>query len=172
MGNSYFDVAQICMKGHVINYSIKMNPLPIMDYCSICGAKTMTCCLNCSKEIKGILHNIDIDTSLETGLSFYKDDIDYNAPSFCEYCGLPYPWTVARIAKLKEMVRASNDLKVDEKEVFNDSINDIIKETSKTNGAIKMINNFLSKIKQPSKRVIIDILTNIGCEYAKRFFGI
>ena len=45
MSVSCYEVAQICMNGHVITPFLKTNPIHSQKYCSQCGALTITTCV-------------------------------------------------------------------------------------------------------------------------------
>ena len=56
MRDDWYDVAQICLNGHVINESVKEYPKFNKKYCDKCGASTITNCPNCHAEIQGEYH--------------------------------------------------------------------------------------------------------------------
>jgi len=68
---SDYDVAQICLNGHVIT-ELALKPDYRQDFCSRCGARTITECEACHKGIRGFLHG-----------SGYLGTID--RPAFCQY---------------------------------------------------------------------------------------
>ncbi len=78
----YFDVAEICTNGHIINPNIKKSPKFRKPYCDECGAKTITECPKCKKSIPGRFIYKDFEDST----------IWSSPPKFCKYCGNPYPW--------------------------------------------------------------------------------
>ena len=49
----YYDVAQICMNGHIINERYKESPEHNQEFCDKCGEKTITKCENCGADIRG-----------------------------------------------------------------------------------------------------------------------
>lgn len=81
---SEYDVAQICLNGHVITECLKLSPEKQVKFCPKCGTEAITKCKNCSAEIIGA-HYVS-----ETG---YKK---YEKPSYCHNCGEPYPWAIEK----------------------------------------------------------------------------
>lgn len=77
-----FDVAEICLTGHIINPNIKKNPNFRKPYCEECGAMTITECPKCNNSIPGRFIYKDCE----------DDSIWSSPPKFCKYCGSPYPW--------------------------------------------------------------------------------
>ncbi|MCL4386440.1 MAG: DUF2321 domain-containing protein [Cyanobacteria bacterium] len=77
-----FDIAEICLRGHIINPNINKNPKFRKPYCDECGAKTITECLKCNNPIPGRFIYKD----------FEDNTIWDQPPKFCKYCGNPYPW--------------------------------------------------------------------------------
>lgn len=81
-GQPWRDIMQVCMNGHVINSGCQKNPEHNKDFCTKCGAKTITQCPKCSSPIPGDLQ--------DTGVVC----IGFNtpAPEFCQHCGEKFPW--------------------------------------------------------------------------------
>ena len=78
----WYDVMQVCMKGHITTSKIKTRPEAMKNRCSECGAKTITRCIECDAEIQGYKH---IPNVIHADLQA--------PPSFCHECGESYPWT-------------------------------------------------------------------------------
>lgn len=78
----YYDIAQICVRGHVVNDSYTRFPQGNREHCERCGARTITKCETCRQDIRGEYHVEGF-----FGLSDMKAP-----PSFCPRCGSPYPW--------------------------------------------------------------------------------
>jgi len=77
-----YDVAQICLKGHVANSRMPQFPDEDAGFCTTCGSPTITTCQRCAKEIRGLTFGF------EPGLDYDS----YVIPGFCHACGTPYPW--------------------------------------------------------------------------------
>jgi hypothetical protein len=83
MAESKHYTTQICLSGHVISPQLDNYPGVEEDYCSKCGAKTITACSKCQDPIRGV--------------SRYADTNEYHRPAYCVKCGSPYPWTEAAL---------------------------------------------------------------------------
>src|SRR5438105_3047900 len=88
-GESWYDVAQICRNGHVVNDSAKQSPQHSTAFCERCGQPTITQCENCHLDIRGDYHIPNVFGG------------SYDRPAFCIGCGSPYPWTVSAIQAAK-----------------------------------------------------------------------
>jgi len=56
MENGWYDTAQICTNGHVINSMARSEPKHNKKFCDKCGAKTIMNCPNCNSPIRGDYH--------------------------------------------------------------------------------------------------------------------
>jgi hypothetical protein len=56
MINGWYDTAQICINGHIINSMSKSHPEHNKKFCDKCGAQTITNCPNCNAPIRGYYH--------------------------------------------------------------------------------------------------------------------
>lgn len=79
----WVDVQQICLNGHQITDTYKHNPTTRKDYCTECGAKTITTCLNCGRNIPGETHYERV-----VDLSGITEPV----PNICQFCGTKFPW--------------------------------------------------------------------------------
>lgn len=75
------DTMQVCLEGHVVNDSSRMMPAYSKNFCDDCGAKTITQCPKCGKDIPGRRHlrGVFSTSSME-------------APRHCQSCGNQFPW--------------------------------------------------------------------------------
>lgn len=97
---THFLTAQVCANGHMITPSVELNPELKQDYCSKCGAKTITNCPHCNAPIRGEL---------------YDDDIAIIGPqpvvdSYCTNCGNPYPWTESALESTALLIQEEEEL--------------------------------------------------------------
>ena len=51
-----YDIAQVCLNGHLINASTQRSPEFSKKFCSRCGAPTTTTCTQCDAPIQGEYH--------------------------------------------------------------------------------------------------------------------
>ena len=97
---SWRDTMQVCMNGHVINAAVQNSPEFNKEFCTTCGAKTITKCPNCSSPIPGDLQ----DTGVLV-LGFRTP-----APGFCQHCGEKFPWANKEPKQLREERAAIEEL--------------------------------------------------------------
>lgn len=158
MRDSWYDVAQICLNGHVINDSVKKYPQQNKKFCDKCGVATITNCQNCNAEIQGEYHVEGVISSVS----------HYIAPAFCPNCGKPYPWTEAKIQAAHDLAQELENISDDDKEILNQSINEIIKESPRTTLAATRFKKILSKTSEAIVDAFRDILIDIVSETAKK----
>ena len=153
----WYDVAQICLNGHVVNSMSKEYSNSNRDFCETCGKKTITHCEKCNNEIKGYHHMENVHASYGS-----------TPPSYCPDCGEAYPWTISKINALKELTNELDEISEDEKNKFKESIDDIVIETPKTNLASSRFKLILNKISPEHRTMIKDMGLNLLCESAKK----
>ena len=154
MSGTYYDVAQICLNGHVINEQSRGYAKYNTKHCIDCGAKTITSCQDCEEEIRGVL----IDSMV---ISLEKSP----APKYCHECGKPYPWTQRKIKAFRELVNSSS-LNQDYKTVLLDGITHIIRDTPETEVACVKFSKIIPKLKQ-HKQPLVSLLSKIAADSAK-----
>lgn len=156
-----FDVAQICLNGHIINYHAKNESFLNKDFCTSCGEKTITQCQCCTHEIRGEY----------SGSSWYGYDAYsglFNCPSYCEKCGKAFPWTLSRIEAAQELARELEGLTEEEREILANSINDIVKDSPRTIVATTRFKKVVSKVGLPVANAFKEILTDVVSETVKK----
>lgn len=84
MNDSYYDTAQICLNGHVVNTMATSSPQSNQKHCAECGAQTITGCPACTAAIRGHYHMPGV-------IGF----LDYQKPAYCHNCGNAFPWAIA-----------------------------------------------------------------------------
>lgn len=155
----WYDVAQICIKGHVINDSFKQFPEHNKKFCNKCGSSTITKCQKCKAEIQGAFHEED------------TYDVGYTAPGFCHNCGAAYPWTEAKLKAAHEFAQ-SLGLAKEDKKALEESIDDIVITTATTAASANKFKTILSKTGKTTLETGREILTDILSETAKKIiFG-
>lgn len=158
--DSWYDVAQICLNGHVVNSLVKTNPNPGGKFCEDCGKNTITCCKECNHEIRGYYHSSNVFSYI------------YSAPNHCSNCGNPYPWTVSKTQALNELFSELEEISDADKDKLVKSIDDIITETPKTELASNRVKSILNKITPEHKEIVKSIGLKLICESAQKLiFG-
>jgi hypothetical protein len=152
----WYDAAQICLNGHVINHCVKKQPESNKEFCDKCGAATITNCQNCNTEIQGHYHSKE----------FFA--ITYAAPAFCPKCGEPYPWTEAKIRAAQDLAKELDNISDEEQELLALSIDEIITDTPRTTVAATRLKKILLKVGKPIADAFRDILVDVASETAKK----
>ena len=152
-----YQVAQVCINGHVVTDTIKSLDDVKGEFCETCGKRTITACQKCKEFIKGQFYNPDF---------VFIGTLD--PPSFCFSCGNPFPWTESKIRALKELIDFENNLNEDEKKTMKENIDDIISETPRTNVAVVKFKVGLGKVGLEVAKEIRKIIVDIASETAKK----
>jgi hypothetical protein len=151
-----YDTAQICENGHVITRSAESDPKFTEDHCSKCGAKTITACGHCGQKIRGYLHGV------------MPRNYDKPAPKFCHKCGTPYHWTEKGIKAAKELIAEAEKLSPEERESLSKSLDDLVRDTPGTHGAVIRFKKFLPKAGREIADAVRSIVVDIASEAAKK----
>lgn len=173
----YFDHAQICENGHVINIHIGEHPECNADYCPLCGAKVLSACPQCERSIPGS-HNKEISylnpvsgqeydplsvspirTEILTQVTPLINDKDYVVPAYCPRCGAPYPWTAATLAEGERIVDALDELPPDKKEKLKSYFPDLIIETPRSHLAVLELAKILDCLQSFGKPILVNWLS-------------
>jgi len=153
-----YDTAQICENGHLINSSSEQDPGNNKEYCDICGAKTISACKNCNKNIQGYYSPDD-----RMGTSYAPE-----VPAFCMYCGKPFPWTELRIKSAQELAMEMDGATPEERELLSKSIDDIVRDTPRTALAAIRFKKIAAKGGKIIAEGFRDILVDVLSETAKK----
>ncbi len=150
-----YDVAQICLNGHVANYMANEYPQHNEQHCSKCGEQTITKCVDCQTDIRGYFLG-----TMSTQ--------PYARPQFCHNCGKPYPWTRRYTEAIVEMINLSTDLDTDEKADFKGSIADLVQDTPRTPVAQTKYKKYIGKVSSEIGKGIRDVLVDIASETIRK----
>lgn len=152
MSDSYYDTAQICLNGHVINTMSSSSPQSNQKHCDECGAQTITACPDCNIPIRGYCHVPGV-------LAFF----DYKKPGYCYNCGEPYPWTIASLEAAQELADELDNLSADERQQLKDSFPDLVKSTPRTVVAETRFKKLIKKAGAEAyggmKSILIDVVS-------------
>jgi len=152
-----YDVAQICLNGHVINSGFIDYPQYSRKHCSECGEATINCCQECGSPIRG----------------GYREGIStYTFPKYCETCGKPYPWTAKSIQAAKELASLFDILSETEKAEFVQSLQDVSSENPRTAVATGKLRNILGKLGKDAYGLAIKVVTDVATEATKKSLGL
>lgn len=153
-----YDVAQICLNGHMINESSRKYPEFNRKHCPDCGEPTIVKCPECQENIKGCLED---SSSFKT----------IPAPKFCEYCGSPFPWTEGALNAAKELADSLEALNDDEKEELKKDIEDMVKDTPRTTIAVQKFKKLLEKAGDEAPAMFKVALINVLTQGAVHMLG-
>ena len=153
-GKDWYDTAQICTSGHVINSCSISMPHLNRNFCERCGAPTITECpyQGCHSIIRG---------EFQASSSFTR-------PSFCSDCGQPYPWTEAKIKAAQELADELDNLSLQEREMLKRSLDDIVKDSPQTTVAATRFKKLAAKAGKVAADGFRDILVDVLSEATKR----
>lgn len=158
MREGWYDIAQICINGHVINTSVKSSPQHNMKFCNICGSSTITNCQSCKTEIRG--------KHYEKGI--WDLTMKYLLPKFCPNCGIPYPWTAVKIKAAQKLAFELDSLTHDERKFLSESLIDIIRDTPEATKAATRVKKLIDKAGKGIKEAFKNILIDIASEAVKK----
>jgi hypothetical protein len=152
-----YDVAQICLNGHVINHSFLSYPEFNADHCEKCGQKTITECPKCNTKIRGTYRSSGVFSVAEPG-----------APAYCYKCGNAYPWTESRLSAAREYIREMERLTDNEKGILERSLDDLVRDTPNTPVAVMRFKTLTAKAGPTAIEVLKGILIEVVKEATKK----
>lgn len=152
--DDWYDVAQICLNGHLINDATKENPQHNQQFCDKCGSPTIFNCQKCRAEIRGDYH-------MEAVLA----PSSFEMPSFCINCGAAFPWTEAKIQAARDL---ASGLSGTDKAEWDQSVEEIVHDTPKSTAAATKIKRFLDKFGKPIANTFKDLVVDLVSEAAKK----
>jgi hypothetical protein len=158
MSDGYYDVAQICMNGHVINWNSQGEPDHNQEHCSECGVETTVSCSKCDTPIKGAWNGPIGDE---------HRDRRTNAPAFCHKCGAQFPWTQTALLTARELADTLEKLKPEERDVLKKTLPDLMAETPRTPLAVMKFKRLMRKAGDEGYQAMKGALLNIACEAVK-----
>jgi hypothetical protein len=149
-----YDTAQVCENGHLITNRAESAPQYRQEYCSKCGAKTITHCTHCQGKIRGHLHRSGMRETL--------------VPKFCHHCGEPYPWTEKGIQSARDLLAEVDLLTGEELASLSDSLNDLVRDTPGTPVAVSRFKKFLPKAGREVADAFRSLIVDIASEAVKK----
>ncbi len=157
-----YEIAQICLKGHVIHKNI-LSIKEIKDkYCERCGSVLIHECQSCHMPIRG-----------EEKISPWVGGLSnryYHIPAYCYNCGNPYPWTRDIIDNTNAFIDENMpELSQEERSDLKARIPDITFESSKLPLSASRIAKYLAKVSSLAKEGFKNNIFGITLELAKRY---
>ena len=154
MSQQGYDVAEICLNGHVSNDEAFTTPHRNVDYCSKCGEKTIQQCPSCKRNIRG----------------YYRSNVigRYYKPSYCIHCGDPFPWISKRLKSAEELADIVDEFTDEDKRLLTESLNDLVRDTPRSQVAAIRFKKIVSKTTSNIGAAFRDILIDIVAESVKK----
>lgn len=147
-----YDVAQVCLNGHLINSQCEDVPQNSKKFCPDCGEKTITACTHCSTSIEGFARH--------TWLSGYVTP--YDLPSYCGHCGLPFPWIASKLDAVRELADMLDEFNDSDRELLSKNLEDLVRDTPRTPVAVLNVKKVLSKtsphIQSAFKSILLSVI--------------
>jgi hypothetical protein len=153
-----YQVAEVCPNGHVSTSSANTSPERREKFCSKCGEATLTQCPQCQQSIRGYYH---VEGVISLGIT-------YKPPSYCFNCGSPFPWTDRRVASAVELFEVGTDLAPHELQQIRADLNELTKDSPKTQVASLRFKKVLSKVGTGVATSVREIVVDVLSEAAKK----
>jgi hypothetical protein len=161
MDDSYYDVAQICLSGHVANSMARDYPTSNQPFCEKCGERTTTACPACNTNIRGHYHVPGV-----IGM------FGYTAPAFCFKCGKPFPWTASALDAARELADILEGLSHEDRDELKKSLDDLVREGPRTAVEETRFKRVMRKAGAEGAGAMRSILTDIVSETVRKtLFG-
>lgn len=155
---AHFDVAQVCLNGHVVTPASQRSPERQQRRCVKCGEATITACPECKAEIRGYYYVPGV-IDLTGG---------YSLPSFCHDCGKAYPWTSRRLEAAKAYAQELNALTPEERVQLAVSLDELVKDTPMAQVAAGRFKRLAAKAGKEASGFFRDILVDVFSETVKK----
>lgn len=152
------DTMQVCTGGHLINPNYQDYREFNKAFCPTCGEPTITACPECKAPIQ----------------SCYRSgfpSLEIPVPSFCDSCGMAYPWQVSRVANAIELLRLEGVADADVQEIER-NLPDIMRDTPRSQAAALRIRKILGKLGKPAYDVAIKVICDITAAMTKSQLGL
>lgn len=158
MEEETYDIAQICLNGHIINKTYERIPEYNKEYCDRCGEKTINQCPNCKNSIRGLLW---------PGAYTFEYQ-EYVLPLYCDACGNPFPWIETIINAAMELAKEAKILSEVEVIELNESMHNIITDSPKTQLGANKFKKIMKKLSRGTAEAMRSLLVDIASETAKK----
>jgi hypothetical protein len=158
MAYDAYDTMQVCMNGHRITSGFEDFPEHNKAFCPDCGEPTIIACPACKSRIKGHLRD---------SFSISVPQV----PSFCDTCGMAYPWKIAGVANALEVLRLAGFDEADVQEVER-NLPDITRDTPRTQAAVLRVRKTLGKAGKPLYDIGVKVIGDIAVAAVKSRLGL
>lgn len=118
-------------------------------FCATCSQPTINACTHCNSPIL----------------------VDESKPSYCRFCGKPFPWTETALTAAMEYTDELEGLSIEEKATLKATFDDLTVDTPRTELAAHRFKKFIRKIGPVAGDVLTKIIVNVATEAAKKGMG-
>jgi hypothetical protein len=161
-GEPYYDIAQVCVGGHMVNYHSLETPQHDKPFCPSCGRPTTKECQNCHAQIQGE-YQVPNSTAVFVGFSAPE-----RGPNFCHACGSSYPWTEEAIESAQLLAEELDMLDEPDRQALAMLIPDLVHEGPRTAAATVRFRRLVAKAGEAVPGLMKDLLVNVAAESARR----
>lgn len=153
---SDYALATVCVNGHPLSGDDRISD----NFCSVCGALTISDCPNCNRPIRGKVVKKGVLNLCE-----------YIPPLYCYNCGDPFPWTLQAIQATSELIEEDERLDKLLKEKLTASLPDIVAETPKSSLATNRLKRAMVAAGKFTAEGLRQFVIDFGCEFVKTRLG-
>lgn len=157
---AWYDTMQVCTNGHLITRYAASQPEGKQDFCSTCGAKTITACAGCNADLRGHRHVPAV---------FCADRAP--PPDYCIGCGIALPWQAAKLENMAEVLHLSGVSEGDI-DIVKAALPDITRETPKSDAATLRVKAILKTVGKETYDMALKVVTDVASEYSKKLLGL
>lgn len=156
-----YAVGQACSNGHKITGDLARENGAA--FCPDCGAKTIKECAQCSASLRG--------DSVVKGPMMSVPVTWHRVPDYCHECGHPFPWMAAKLNAVNELAEAIEELTEHECALLAELVPHLVQETPRTKPAGFKVLTIVSKLKEPARTAMRDLLMDMVVEGGKQALG-
>jgi hypothetical protein len=152
----YYDVAQVCLGGHMVNYHCGQRPQHNKAFCPKCGKATIKECPKCQGAIQG-----DYVVPDSSAVLIGAPTPERGEP-FCHACGAGYPWTVEAVESAQLLAEAIDMLQPEDQEALAKLIPDLVYEGPRTAAATVRFSSLVAKAGEQVPGLMRDLLLDVA----------
>lgn len=150
-----FGVALACENGHMLESAIGHHPdfrTPTVNdaqFCSECGAKTLTKCPNCDTSIRG-----------------YHPYKEVRLGMYCHRCGERYPWLDKKLKAARDLAVEAQEFSDEDRDILSAALPEIAANTPETELASVRFLTVLKKASGAIRDGLYNLTVDIASETA------
>jgi hypothetical protein len=145
----------VCLRGHAATSATEYHAPG--KFCETCGTAIIAACPKCKATIRGDYH-VDGVFSMS----------HYAPPAFCFNCGEAFPWTVEKIAAVKELTDELEGLSADDRSKIKEALEDVSRDGPRTELGAARLKKLLGNASSAVGKAAWKISVEIASEAAKK----